>query len=404
MTTTRTSTRRGTLLAIVLVTSGLLATPAAAQQEQTEFESWRLPGWSFTPGLAIGVVRDTNVALAAPGDTGDAAADSLWAIEPFGSLEFYSARTEFSGGYRGHMRRYVEVDELNGFDQRAEVQLRHMATRRLTLFVRDHYLDVPTTDEVMLNGLPFLRAGSKTNSLVGGIEARLTKFTDFTTRYELTRVNFDNDETALRDGWANGVAADLTHRFNARVSAGAEYSVRFADLNEGTRSMQFHDAGGLLTLALGPQTTLSAAAGISYIADDLLDQTKTAPYYRLGLMHRLSEATIGTSYERSYVPSFGFGGSNQSQELRGFVHMPIPLNRTYVQASVAWRRSVPLLASDLELDSTLTRATVGYAIARWFRVEGFHAFTRQDSTITGGEINRHRFGGQVVISQPMRIH
>ena len=81
-------------------------------------------------------------------------------------------------------------------------------------------------------------------------------------------------------------------------------------------------------------------------------------------------------------------------------HPTVPTCR----AAVAWRRSVPYLASDLELDSVLSRATIGYALARWFRVEGFHAFTRQDSTITGGEINRHRFGVQVVISQPMRIH
>lgn len=382
---------------------GALAAPAAAQQQETQLASWRVPGWSFTPGLSIGAVRDNNVALAAPGDTAKPDADSLFAIEPFGSLEFFSARTEFSGGYRGYVRRYMEIDELNGFDQRLQVQLRHLATKRLTLFIRDHYLDVPTTDEVQLNGLPFLRTGLRTNSLAGGVEARLTKFTDLASRYELTWVDFNNEETVLTGGWVNGVRTDLTHRFNARTSAGGEYSVRFASLNAGTRSMTFHDAGGILNYALGPHTTLSAAAGLSHLADDLLDETRTAPYFRAGLMHRLEAATIGTSYERSFVPSFGFGGSNESQELRGFVDMPIPTNRAYVQASVAWRRSIPFLASDLELDSILTRSTVGYALARWFRVEGFHAYTRQDSKVTGGEIDRHRVGVQVVISQPMRI-
>ena len=83
--------------------------------------------------------------------------------------------------------------------------------------------------------------------------------------------------------------------------------------------------------------------------------------------------------------------------------MPIPRNRAYVQASVAWRHSIPYVSTDLELDSILARSTLGYALARWFRVEGFYAFTRQDSKVTGGEINRHRIGAQVVISQPMRI-
>ena len=43
------------------------------------------------------------------------------------------------------------------------------------------------------------------------------------------------------------------------------------------------------------------------------------------------------------------------------------------------------------------------ALARWLRLEGFYAFTRQDSQVTGGEIHRHRTGVQIVISQPVRI-
>ena len=61
------------------------------------------------------------------------------------------------------------------------------------------------------------------------------------------------------------------------------------------------------------------------------------------------------------------------------------------------------MLSELELDTFLLRSTLGYSAARWLRVEGFYAFTRQDSQVTGGEINRHRAGTQVVISQPMRI-
>jgi hypothetical protein len=46
---------------------------------------------------------------------------------------------------------------------------------------------------------------------------------------------------------------------------------------------------------------------------------------------------------------------------------------------------------------------VGYALVRWLRLEAFHVFTRQDSIVTGGEINRQRAGLQLVVSQPMRI-
>jgi hypothetical protein len=47
--------------------------------------------------------------------------------------------------------------------------------------------------------------------------------------------------------------------------------------------------------------------------------------------------------------------------------------------------------------------TAGYNTSRWLRLEVFHIYTRQDSRITGGEINRHRAGAQLVLSQPMRI-
>ena len=117
----------------------------------------------------------------------------------------------------------------------------------------------------------------------------------------------------------------------------------------------------------------------------------------------VERATVGASFERMYVPSFSFGGSTQSQEIRGFVRMPLDKNRFYVQGSAAWRRNDPFIANELQLDTIWIRSTLGYSATRWFRIEGFHAFTRQDSIVTGGEINRHRLGVQAVVSQSMRI-
>jgi hypothetical protein len=113
--------------------------------------------------------------------------------------------------------------------------------------------------------------------------------------------------------------------------------------------------------------------------------------------------TLGAAYERSFVPSFGFGGSAQSQQIRAFVRMPLERHRMYVQGSLAWRSSDPFLAEALPLDSTSLRSTVGYAAARHARLELFYALTRQDTRLAGGKINRQRVGAQVVISQPMRI-
>jgi len=114
-------------------------------------------------------------------------------------------------------------------------------------------------------------------------------------------------------------------------------------------------------------------------------------------------AVLGAAFERMFVPSFGFGGSSQSQQLRGFVRMPLDRNRLYVQGSAAWRRTNPFVVDELPLDTTLLRSTLGYAAARFLRVEAFYAFTRQDSRVAGGKVNRQRLGFQFVMSQPMRI-
>jgi hypothetical protein len=382
-----------------------LAAPAAAQQDMTAEMPSRTPGWSVTPGVTFGTIYDSNVALAsAPADTRTTQSDRLMLAEPFGQLEFFSRRTEFSSGYQGYLRRYAEVTQLNGFDQRGYVSLRHLATRKLTFFFHESYARVPTTDEVELNGVPFSRTGSRMNSLAGGFEARLSRYTDLSFRYENTWVNFDRQETFLTGGFVNGARTELSRRLDERLSIGAEYGVRFADMNEGTHQVTFQDMGGVLHYGLGGRTTLSLASGWAFLDDKLLNDRRNGGYLRSEITHEAERATVGASFERMFVPSFGFGGSTQSQQLRGFVRMPFTRTRLYYQGSAAWRRSNPLIANELQLDTIWLRSTLGYSASRWLRVEGFHTFTRQDSKVTGGEINRQRVGVQVVVAQPVRIH
>src|SRR5687767_10364198 len=103
--------------------------PVSARQSEpaTEFQSYRWPGWSFTPSLAVGALYDSNVALAdARADLGETQGDSLFNIVPGGQLEFIGKYTDFGVNYRGFLRRYLEVDGLNGFDQRASINVRRI--------------------------------------------------------------------------------------------------------------------------------------------------------------------------------------------------------------------------------------------------------------------------------------
>ena len=381
-----------------------LAVPAFAQQDMSSEIPSRTPGWSLTPGFTFGTVYDSNVALAsAPADTRTTQGDRMLLAEPFGRLEYFSPRTDFSSGYQGYLRRYADVSQLNGFDQRGYLSLRRLATRRLTFFLHESYADVPTTDEVELNGVPFSRVGSQLNTMSAGIEARLSKFTDLSVRYENEWVQFDRREALLTGGFVNGVRGELSRRLSDRFSVGGEYGVRFADLNQGLHKVRFQETGGVLHYALEARTTISLAGGWAFLNDQLLNAQKNGAYIRGDITHEAQHATVGGSFERMFVPSFGFGGSNQSEELRGFVRMPFDRNRLYYQGSAAWRRSIPLVANELQLDTIWLRSTVGYSASRWLRIEGFHTYTRQDSKVTGGEINRQRIGAQVVVSQPVRI-
>lgn len=392
---------RPILAAIAL--AGLSAVPAAGQEQSTEFPSWRIPGWSFTPGIVFGALYDTNVAIASPDVERKTASDKLFRVEPFGQLEFFSPRTTFNAGYRGSLRRYFELSDLDGVDHRAFLSLRERVSRRVTFFANNNYSQVPTTDLLELNGVPFQRSGARHNALMAGVEGRLSRRVDLGLRYENTWVDFVRKDTILTGGVVNGVQADLTYRFSDRASAGAEYGVRWADMNQGTKQTLFQDVGGVVRYLTGERTTFDLGAGVAHLIDRARDLTRTGPYVKAGLTHRAERATLGAEYRRSYVPSLAFGGTNQSQEARGYVQMPLDRNRLYLQESASWRRTDPFVDTELSLDSIVLQSTLGYAVQRWFRIEGYHAFTTQDNRVAAGKISRHIAGVQFVVSEPMRI-
>src|SRR5688572_779170 len=247
--------------AIVLLTAAV--TPAGAQQQSdpaAEGQSYRIPGWSFTPSLALGATHDTNVALTDErADLGFTEGDTYFNIVPGGQLEFLGKYTDFSASYRGFVRRYLEFDALNSYDQRASFGVKRLVSRRLTLSARDSFADTPTTDDTELNGVPFRRAGSRSNTFGVASDYRFTKYTSLSSRYDQTWVEFDRPDIFLTGGWIHAVRNEVSHRLSERVALGGEYTYRFATLDRGNRNFTFQDAGGVLHLSLGPHTTATAA-------------------------------------------------------------------------------------------------------------------------------------------------
>ena len=388
-------------VAALLALAALGATPVAAQEHPQEFQGWTLPGWSFTPSLGLSALWDSNIAMAAEGPANPD--DRVVVVRPQGQLDFRSPRTEFVAGYGGDVHRYMTSDALNSFDQRAYVSVRHAVTPRLNLYVRNYFDDVSTTDEIDLNGVPFSRFGAQTNTLAAGADLRATKLSDARVQYENTWVDFDSPATSFRSGVINAVRGEYTARLSERTRVGPQYRVRQSNLNDGARVLWFHDIAGSLQQRVSPLVNVSLAAGYSLVRDPIEAGNRGGLFLRAGVDRGTEYANIGVSYERSFAPSFGFGGSSSSHDLRGHVFMPFTRNRLYLNASGGWRRTNPLIREELVLDTFIVDTSVGYGVTRWARVEGFHRFSRQDSEVTGGEVNRHRVGVQVVISQPMRI-
>ena len=391
--------------AAALLLCAATAMPAAAQDQPSEFPSFQVPGWTFTPGVAFGTLYDSNVAIAGPDEFGKTASDSSFQMEPFGQLEFFSPRTSFSSGYRGSLRRYFDLTDLDSVDHRAYFTLRHHVSRRITVFGDESFSQLPTTDALQLNGLPFARVGARYNAAGAGVDARLTRSLDLSTRYDMAWVEFLSQtvSTPLTGGVVHGIRTDLTHRFNARLSAGGEYGFRWADLNNRLRQFNYQDVGGVLQYRGGENTHMEFGAGMSHLLDRVTNSTRTSPYARFSITHRTQRATYGADYRRSYAPSFYLGGSHQGQEVKGYVDMPFRRNRLYVSEMASWRRSSPIVVTNNPLDTVWVRSSLGYTVQRWIRVEGYHYYMNQDNSLAGGQITRQLLGVQLVISEPVRI-
>ena len=119
----------------------------------------------------------------------------------------------------------------------------------------------------------------------------------------------------------------LIQHLTDRLKVGGEGSYRFANMDVGAgRHLQFVDVGRTIAYVLGEFTTVSAAGGMSHLDDQLRNITRSGPYVRASISHTAERAVFGASYERSFVPSFGFGGTTRSQQMIGWVNLP-PIGR-----------------------------------------------------------------------------
>ncbi len=378
----------------------------AQQPQTTELPASSMPGWTFVPGIIVGAIYDSNVVVTTSvTETGKPPSDTLFTVDPTGSLRYLGRRTSFGANYRGNIRRYTTLDGLDGYDQQAGMSFERRATKRLTVFGQNQFWTSPTTDQIDLVGVPFRRVGSRSDTFGTGFTYRLSERTDWTGRYDFRWGAFDRQAPDLTGGTTNEIQSGLIQHLTDRLKVGGEGSYRFANMDVGAgRHLQFVDVGGTIAYVLGEFTTVSAAGGMSHLDDQLRNITRSGPYVRASISHTAERAVVGASYERSFVPSFGFGGTTRNQQMIGWVNLPPIGRRLYLHGSTSWRRSKPLELTDVRrLDTMTLGATAGYTVSRQIRLQGVYFFTHQDSIARVVQVNRNRLGIELVLFNPVRI-
>jgi hypothetical protein len=370
------------------------------------------PGWVFTPSLAVGGTWDDNVLLVNPGTTPPS--DYGLPITPGASLDYTGKLTRFSSGYSGSFVRYASLDTLNTFQQSLRAMVEHRQTRRLTLFGQETFNSAPSTDMIQLAGVPFYRVGTRSNSAGGGAQLAVAKHTVLRGVYTLRSVSFDLSQfsaTQLQGGHAHEVNASIEQTFSRHFSIGGEYQFTGAivnsrtlagapgpqdrfDLQTGSVTAQYQAAAG---------TTVFGAIGVSQLGAGLTHQARTGPLWRAALAHRAGRSLISASYQRAYIPSFGFGGTFQNEQWAANIHTPIGHTRAYVDGGVSWYNNDPLDSAQPTLQTAWLSGSVGYYATRWLSLEGFYARTQQDSQRAGGQLDRNQVGFRVVAAKPVKL-
>jgi hypothetical protein len=391
-------------LRIVLLFASLCGMPAGTSAQSSQPQEPQAVGWIFTPAVGFGGAWDNNILLANTGD--NPPGDYATPLNPAADLDYRGRRTRLSTGYEGAFLLYRTFDELNSTEQHAHAMLEQRLTERLTVFGEETFAQVPTTDALLLSGVPFYRVGSRTNEVRAGLEARLTKVVALRGRYSLNHITFADDSLAAADlqgGHSQELVVGLDRLLSQRLTIGAQFEVRRAVITDDVDRFDSNTASVGLEYDITPELTVSGMAGVSRLGAGVDHEARTGPAVRASITHRARHLVLSAGYSRSFIPSFGFGGTFQNEEWQGNVHVPFYGTRGYIDGSVARFDNDALEATQPSLRSVLLSATLGYRLTRWLSAEGYYAQSQQDSQQAGGELGRHQVGFRMRAAKPMRL-
>jgi len=389
----------------------LVARTAAAQPAPWAPERLSA-GWVFTPSAVVGVLHDSNVTLRAVNEPINA--EMVGLVNPRGEIDFNGRRTHFNVGYSGALEAYRQFSELNRYEQRGRLELRHQVRPHLQLFSTASFASVPTTDRLELGPgvLPFVGIGSQHFQADGGFHLQLSPRTKLDGGLSFQTIHFDRQQPAepdeftrfLRDGHSISPNVTTMYDLSKHIAVGAAWSYRHAVVSEGVNVVDVHSTTAEVAWQAAEHTTVRGGLGAAHLNSEIELVSRWGPAYHLGIEHNAGRVELSARYERAFLPSIGFGGLSADQRLSGGAHVPFAKGRWIAGGNIAYGQIEPvdLLGIDYTLNSLWTQGTVGYQVSRWLRAEGFYNRTHQTSTARG-LVDRTRVGIEFVTAKPVRI-
>jgi hypothetical protein len=390
-----------------LLAASLFAVVAAVTLEAQTTPQTTEPlraGWTFRPSFTMGGAYDDNVLLVGPGAGAEPPSDYVTAVTPAGTLDYLGKYLHLATGYRGSLVFYQDLSDLNSLDQNAHADVRYRWTPRLTVRAGQTFASSPATDGIEFVGVPFRRIGNRRFLTTGGAELRLSPTTTLNANYDLRFVDFEDDVVlAFPGGHEHVITSTLLHQLSPRFALGGDFGLRRTLIIDQPRPITIQYAMATAQYRISENVQILGSAGLNHQGQVVSQEPRTGLAFRGEISARRQYFLVTAYYERSMLPSFGFGGVFQNEELAGTIQGSFARNRAYWQAGAAWRNADPLtlavvLPDELSRRTTWINSRLGYRLSPWLSVEGFYTRANQHGTIT-----RDRFGFQVVTSKPLRL-
>jgi hypothetical protein len=403
----RTSQRLPLALALLWLAGGAVA---GAQERLVSSgpEQTTPPGWTITPTLGVAEIYDDNIALFG---AGSADKDSIANIAPQIDLAYAGKHTTFDTSYSGSFLDYHTFSSLNRWNQRIGLDLKRQESARLKWAAAGGYAVLPSTDLVEFGGVPFSLNGVRTSDGSAQVTYDLDARDSIGASLLYQSIDFDRTAAEATEGILLGGEVEETkgmyrRKVDQRVALGADYAFRRSLVHRDSEVFSIHTTQAALDVDLAPGWTLTAGGGVVHLQSTLMSLARTGPAVRASLDRRSEHQQLHVGYLRTYVASFGFGGSMQEQEVGASLATLLFRSRHwYTTQSVVWRDTQPLtdIMRQLPLRSVRTYSALGWSPQPWVRFEGFYARTYQSPLRPGSEIERNQIGIQIVTSKPVRM-